>query len=101
MQGESNFQIPLIIDQCRNNIFTKNLSCYSASFENVQRDNVKVSNGWSMESRKNPSFQENLQLMKLRKFQWIKIGRVEKVSSSSCSVVQRDFGVQKLPSGEV
>ena len=76
IQGESNFQFPLIIEQCRNNMFTAKLSCCSASFENVQHDKVKVNNGWSMESRKNLSFQEKLQLMKSGKFQWIKIRRV-------------------------
>ena len=60
MQGESKFLSPLIIGQCRNNIFTKNLSCCSASSVNVQYDYVKVSNGWSMESRKNLSFHEKL-----------------------------------------
>ena len=98
MQGESNFQFPLIIDQCRKNMFTAKLSC-SASFENVQHDNVKVSNGWSMESRKNSSFHEKLQLMKSGKFQWIKIGR--EGTQYSSLVVQRDFWVQNLSSGEV
>ena len=46
MQGESNFQFPLIIDQSRNNMFTAKLSFCSASFENVQHDNVKVNNSW-------------------------------------------------------
>ena len=76
MQGESNFQFPLKIEQCRNNMFTAKLSCFSASFENVQHDKVKVSNDWSTESRKILSFHEKLQLMKSGKFQWIKIGRV-------------------------
>ena len=76
MKGESNFQFPLIIDQCRNNMFTTKLSFCFSSFKNVQHNNVKVSNIWSMASRKNLSFQEKLQLMKSGKFQWIKIGRV-------------------------
>ena len=43
MQGESNFKFPLIIDQCRNKMFTTNLSFYSASSVNVQHGNVKKS----------------------------------------------------------
>ena len=68
MQGESNFKFPLIIKKCRNMMFTTNLSCGTAIWENVQHDNVKNRNGWSMESRKNLSFHEKLQLMKLGKF---------------------------------
>ena len=80
MQGESNFKFPLIIHQCRNKNFTTNLYFCSASSVNVQHDYVKNNNGWSTESRKNLSFYENLQLMKLGEFQWIKIGRVGKQS---------------------
>ena len=76
MQGEKNSKFPLIIDQCRNMMFTTKLDCCSASSEKVQHDSVKDNNVWSMESRKKLSFHEKLQLMKLGKFQWINIGRV-------------------------
>ena len=68
MHGESNFKFPLIIDQCRNMMFSTNLSFFSDSSVNVQHDNVKVSNAWSAESRKKLLFHEKLQLMKLGKF---------------------------------
>ena len=35
MQGENNSKFPLIIEQCRNRIFTTKLDFYSASSENV------------------------------------------------------------------
>ena len=76
-QGESYFQFPLKVDHCRNSMISANFSCCSISFKNFQHDTVKVSNSRSTDSRKNLSFYEKLNLMKSKRFQWFKVGRVE------------------------
>ena len=79
-QGESQFQFPLKLDHCRNNIISANYSCCSANFKKLHHDSVNVSNGRSVDSRKNLSFYEKLNLMKSGRFQWFKVGRVENQS---------------------
>ena len=80
-QGESYFQFPLKVDYCRSSIFSANFSCCFANSKNLHHDTVKVSNSRSTDSRKNLSFYEKLNLMKLGRFMWFKAGRVENRSS--------------------
>ena len=58
-----------------------NYSCCLANFKNLHYDSVKVSKSWLADSRKNLSFYEKLNLMKLGIFQWFKVGRVENQSA--------------------
>ena len=80
MQGEKESKFPLVVDHGRKNMFSENLDCCSANSEILQRDGVKDNNRWLLESRKILNFYENLQIMKLGKFQWIKTGRMREQS---------------------
>ena len=79
-QGESHFQFSLKVDHFRNNIYSENYICCSANSKNLHYDSVKVSNNRLVDSRKNLSFYEMLNLMKSGRFQWFKVGRVENQS---------------------
>ena len=76
-QGESYFQSPLKVDHCRSNMFSTNFSYCSENSKNLHHDTVKVSNSQSIDSMKNLSFYEKLNLMKSGIFQWFKVERVE------------------------